>query len=1105
MTDGAGQGKMGIFMRRHLRAHMTLRLLRALVHVLIVLPLVVAVLGYVFLSLSGKPMNLPGWAVTEVERRLNKGLGEDAPLALTVEGIGMAVDREWAPRLLLQGLRVNRPTGETLLSLPEARIALDPAAALTGALQPESITLVGAQASLRRDANGRFDVDFGGASGAGAESFAALLDKGEAAFSLPLLARLETIEAEAMSLTLTDALSGRTWDVGDGRLVLDNRADAISVILGMTLSGGQGMPARAEVTAVTQKGSAEARLSARVDGVRAADLAALSPPLGFLSVLDAPIAGDLQVSVDADGAFAGLTGGLEIGPGAVLPSAETRPVAFDRLAIDLAYDAAKERLTLGRIEAEGRTLRLKASAQVLVPGIAEGRASEFITQIALDEVQVDPEGLFAEPVRFSDGALDLRLRLDPFVVDIGQLALVENKLRLHSKGRIAAANQGWDVALDLRLNEIANDRLMALWPVTLVPKTREWLADNVQQGVLFDVKGAVRIKPGRAPQLSLGYEFEGTDVRFIRTLPPAQQGKGYATVEGNTFTMVLDQGHVTPPKGGDVDLAGTIFTVLDITQKPAQAEIQLRTDSSVTAALSLLDEKPFEFLTKAGQPVDLAEGRAVTEGILRLPLVKKVMPKDVRYELNGVLTGVSSDKIVPGKSIAADRLTLHADPKGMTILGPGTIGALPFDVRYTQAFGPEAKGKSRVEGTVELSPLTVSEFNLGLPEGMVSGKGQGQVDIALTKGEAPVMTLTSDLVGVVLALPEVGFRKDKGAAGKLSLTARLAQLARVENLSLSAPGLSLEGEVSLRAGGGLEVARFVPLKLGKWLEGQVTLTGQGAGKTPAIAVNSGWVDLRALPQFSAGRGGGGSFGTLPVRLDRLQVTESIALTGFKGEFTLRGGIKGQFSGAVNGRAAVTGAVAPLDHGTGVRILSNDAGGVMAAAGLFEKAQGGALDMQLVPTGGEGNYDGVARASNIRVQNAPILAEMLSAVSVIGLLEQLGGQGILFGQAEAQFRLTPQAVEISRASAIGASMGVSMAGLYVHQGKALRMQGVVSPIYLVNGIGEIFGRKGEGLFGFNYTLSGTADAPQVGVNPLSILTPGMFREIFRTAPPALPRG
>jgi hypothetical protein len=46
------------------------------------------------------------------------------------------------------------------------------------------------------------------------------------------------------------------------------------------------------------------------------------------------------------------------------------------------------------------------------------------------------------------------------------------------------------------------------------------------------------------------------------------------------------------------------------------------------------------------------------------------------------------------------------------------------------------------------------------------------------------------------------------------------------------------------------------------------------------------------------------------------------------------------------------------------------------------------------------------------------------------------------------------------------------------------------------------RRGEGLFGFNYRLRGTADDPQVSVNPLSILTPGMFRDIFRRPPPVL---
>jgi hypothetical protein len=65
-----------------------------------------------------------------------------------------------------------------------------------------------------------------------------------------------------------------------------------------------------------------------------------------------------------------------------------------------------------------------------------------------------------------------------------------------------------------------------------------------------------------------------------------------------------------------------------------------------------------------------------------------------------------------------------------------------------------------------------------------------------------------------------------------------------------------------------------------------------------------------------------------------------------------------------------------------------------------------------------------------------------------------------------------------------------------------MQGVVSPIYLLNGIGAMFTRRGEGVFGFNYTLRGTAEDPQIDVNPLSILTPGMFREIFRSGPPVL---
>jgi len=63
-----------------------------------------------------------------------------------------------------------------------------------------------------------------------------------------------------------------------------------------------------------------------------------------------------------------------------------------------------------------------------------------------------------------------------------------------------------------------------------------------------------------------------------------------------------------------------------------------------------------------------------------------------------------------------------------------------------------------------------------------------------------------------------------------------------------------------------------------------------------------------------------------------------------------------------------------------------------------------------------------------------------------------------------------------------------------------MQGVISPIYIINGVGAIMSKKGEGLIGFNFNLKGKTGDVKLLVNPLSALTPAMFRNIFRRPPP-----
>ncbi len=161
-----------------------------------------------------------------------------------------------------------------------------------------------------------------------------------------------------------------------------------------------------------------------------------------------------------------------------------------------------------------------------------------------------------------------------------------------------------------------------------------------------------------------------------------------------------------------------------------------------------------------------------------------------------------------------------------------------------------------------------------------------------------------------------------------------------------------------------------------------------------------------------------------------------------------------------------------------------------------------MSLTLVPAGEAGNFDGTMRVTGTRVNDVPALAELLNAVSVVGLLEQLGGQGIHFREVDAKFRLTPSQIILTSSSAIGPSMGLSMDGLYAVESGTLNMQGVISPVYLINGIGSVLTRKGEGVIGFSYRLTGDAKDPQVAVNPLSVLAPGMFREVFRTPGPVL---
>ena len=1066
------------------------------------LVLLVAV-GLVLFAVSGKPFRAPEWMQVRILEQLNAAVTEGN---VKFETIDLHFEEGFKPTVTVQDLVLRNASDAVIARVAHASASLSPTALIKGEVRPTDVRLDQASVTIQRAKNGEFDLGFGvavgGDSAAKTKTLAEMLDGVDRAFETPALGTIETVELTHLILNFSDARVRRGWLLTEGRMQLQQDAQKVAISVGFDLNYGAEKPATVALSFETQKGSVVAGFGVKIEQVAARDLASQIPTLAWLGVLDAPISGAVRAKIGEDGLLGQMDGTLEIGKGSLRPNEEARAIAFDTGRAYFGFDPKEQRIRFDELSVQTGAGKLVVEGQGYLRDMVNGVPSVMLGQFRIQELSANPEGVFAAPVAFAGGAADLRLRIDPFKLDIGQAVLQDGENSYLVKGEVTANDTGWHLAMDASVDAIDPQRLIGLWPLKAVPNTRKWISENVNSAEIFNVNGAVRINSGEKPVFGMGFEFRNANVRYMKHLPVVENGAGHGTIAGNVLTVVVEHGDVTAPEGGVMDATGTVFQIPDVDIKGPPAVISLKARGPIHAAMSLLDQQPFNIMSKAGQPVDLATGQIDIAAEIHLRLVKKIEVEDVDYDVTATLTNVRSDKLISGRVLTAKQLSLVADPQDVDISGAGLLGQVPVQGAWHQRLAKEFSGQSRLEGTVELSQKFIDEFGIGLPKGSVTGAGSGRIEIDLRKGEASRFRLVSDLNRVGLRVSDLGWALPKSGKGRLEVVGTLGSPPRIDKLVIEGAGLKAAGSVTLTAGGDLKSARFSRVRLAGWLDAPIELIGRGRGATPSVKISGGLVDTR---KAAFGSGGGaaptGAGGTLTVALDRLIVSEGITLTGFRGTFTRRKGFTGNFTARINGKARISGIVVPSKGGSAFRIKSKDAGGVFKAAGVLETVREGTMDLTLVPRKGyEGQYNGRLEGKSIKIRGAPAMADLLGAISGVGLLEQLNGNGIVFNDYQARFRLTPKQVIITSSSAVGASMGVSMDGYYNLGSSTLDMQGVISPVYFVNGIGRIFTRKGEGLFGFNYRMVGKASDPKIKVNPLSILTPGMFRELFKRPPP-----
>ncbi|MBH88052.1 MAG: hypothetical protein CMJ12_02715 [Pelagibacterales bacterium] len=147
--------------------------------------------------------------------------------------------------------------------------------------------------------------------------------------------------------------------------------------------------------------------------------------------------------------------------------------------------------------------------------------------------------------------------------------------------------------------------------------------------------------------------------------------------------------------------------------------------------------------------------------------------------------------------------------------------------------------------------------------------------------------------------------------------------------------------------------------------------------------------------------------------------------------------------------------------------------------------------------------GTLSIDNFKVMKAPLFAELLLAASFTGLFELLNNEGIEFEQFDAQFTGKNNIFNIIKSRAYGFSLGLTGAGNINYTKKIIDLSGSIIPAYKINSLlnnvpllGQLLtAKEDEGLFAINYDANGPWQKPKIIVNPLSLLTPGIIRNIF----------
>jgi AsmA-like C-terminal region len=873
------------------------------------------------------------------------------------------------------------------------------------------------------------------------------------------------------------------------------------------------------------------QLAVSVQGLVPRGLARTLPQLAGLESFDVPVWGDAKLDLSSAGEILGGTIGIDAAPGQVLlPWLAATPMRIDGGHLALSYSRATRRFEIAPSVVIWGDSRVQFTGSIVNAQGPEGPGWSF-------DINSAGGWIGAEPPLLPRLDLDNWSARGFFSPERGRVVLSQFQLRaggaeVSAQGDVTDMAGAMQAHLDGRIGPMPVSLFKTLWPAPLAPRARDWVVKRLVRGWVQG--GTFRLASGsggdggwaaRAGPEHGSLTLEGANLAFavIDSWPALDVPRALVRLDGNAFEMTVPDATFAVADGRKLALKGA-FTI-DMTEPlPRSGRLAFRGQGPLSLALEMLDREPFQLLEKNGVPLAGIDGKIDSQLTISMPFGHPLEPHDLTIEgktriTEGRLGQALGPYEVHGVNIALEMTPTAVEARGDVLINAGVVAK----ASWQHVFAAPADKQPPLRISAILDNSYRNQLGLDLND-MVQGDVGVEVTVARdVRGERRVH-LRADLLNADVTLESVAWRKPKGRASVFECDVVRGgpnYPTELNNVRLVGDDIAIEGWMGIGADSKLKEFRFPNFSL------NVVTSLEAHGKVRADGV---W-DVSAKGPTYDGRDLFRSFfdvahlgdQSTKVRPGLDLRAEVDTVVGYS-DTTLRNvkvllQKRSNKLTSLDARGVLEGGkpfAAEVRHEPGqfrrLRAEAMDAGQLFKLVGFYPNAVGGAVNLEVNLDGqGPAERTGTLWVRDFLVLGDPIVSEVLQSAD--GTQAQANKRRtVQREQFEFQIMRVPFSVGHGQfvmhdAVINGQLVSASVRGKVDFRAQTLNVGGTYVPMSVfmrapaeIPIVGPFLtGPRGEGMFGITFAIQGSMARPEVIVNPLSIITPGIFREIFQMTP------